>query len=57
MTYKKTPSIKYLKDKEFKKREKEGLKNRLQFIFGNMTKEQHEIWEKALKESINTKTK
>jgi hypothetical protein len=57
MTYKKTPSIKHLKNKEFKKREKESLKNRSQFIFGNMTKEQHEIWEKTLKESINTKTK
>lgn len=51
MTYKKTPSIKYLKDKEFKKREKEGLKKRSQFIFGNMTKEQYEIFKKALKKS------
>ena len=57
MTFKKVPSIKILQERKIKESQREALKRRSDFMLSQMTLEQREIFDEALKKSINIKQK
>lgn len=57
MTFKKVPSIKILQERKIKENQREALKRRSDFMLSQMTLEQREIFDEALKKSINIKQK